>query len=57
MTKLLLLALLFAWTPGFVLWVTLAGLAAAGFALAEELSGWRAEARRVPVRLRVDRRR
>jgi hypothetical protein len=55
MAKLLALTLLLTWTPGFVLWVTMAGLAAAAFALAEEWASWRAASReRVLVPVRVD---
>lgn len=58
MAKLLLLTFLLTWTPGFVLWLTMAGFAAAAFALAEEWAAWRdASRQRVLVPVRVDSRR
>ena len=54
MAKLVALTLVLTWTPGFVLWVTLAGFAAAAFTLAQEWASWRAASRErelVPVRV------
>ena len=58
MAKLLALTLVLTWTPGFVLWVTLAGFALVAFAIAEEWASWRGASRqRVLVPVRVEARR